>query len=171
MRTRKVIVLPYQSSWKKDFQTIKKELLSAVGDLIIGIEHVGSTAVEGLSAKPVIDLDIVIEDYTIFPEVKKGLENIGYTHEGDLGIKDRQAFSYKNKPHLQAHHLYVCPQASSELKRHLKFRNFLRNNKTAVKEYGRVKEEGANLFPDDIDRYIEYKSSCIETLYNQCESI
>ena len=61
MKTRKVIVLPYDESWKSDFEAIKKEIERAIGDLIIGIEHVGSTSVEGMSAKPCIDIDVVIE--------------------------------------------------------------------------------------------------------------
>ena len=61
MKTRKVIVLPYDKDWKNDFEAIKKEIESVISDLIIGIEHVGSTSVEGMSAKPCIDLDVVIK--------------------------------------------------------------------------------------------------------------
>ena len=60
MRTRKVIVLPYDDAWQLAFEKIKAEIEKVIGDLIIGIEHVGSTAVEGMSAKPCIDLDIII---------------------------------------------------------------------------------------------------------------
>ena len=59
MRTTHVVVKPYDKKWKMDFEDIKKEIQSAIGDLILGIEHVGSTSVEGLSAKPCIDLDII----------------------------------------------------------------------------------------------------------------
>lgn len=69
MKTAKVIVLPYDTAWKTAFEEIKKELEDAIGDLIIGIEHVGSTAVEGLSAKPCIDIDVIIRDYSIFDAV------------------------------------------------------------------------------------------------------
>lgn len=66
MRTKRVVVESYDKTWTSAFEEIKKEIESAVGDLIIGIEHVGSTSVEGLSAKPIIDIDIIIKDYSIF---------------------------------------------------------------------------------------------------------
>ncbi len=122
-----------------------------------------------MSAKPCINIDIVINDYSVFDELKKRLASIGYIHEGNLGIKDREAFTYKNKEHLQLHHLYVCPKKSKELKRHLTFRNYLRNNAAAVKAYSEVKEKGAILYPKDIDKYIEYKTPIIEKLYKECD--
>ena len=168
MRTRKVVVLPYDVAWQSAFEKIKGEIEEAIGDLIIGIEHVGSTSVEGMSAKPCIDIDVIIKDYSIFDEIVRNLGTIGYIHEGDLGIKDREAFKYSSKEHLQMHHLYVCPQYSEELYRHIAFRDFLRGNSEAVKKYSLTKEKAAELFSDDIDGYIEYKSPCIEELYKEC---
>lgn len=168
MRTKKVIVLPYDATWKADFEKIKTEIESAIGDLILGIEHVGSTSVEGMSAKPCIDIDVIIRDYTVFDAVSRKLAAIGYIHEGDLGIKDREAFKYSDKPHLRTHHLYVCPQASEELHRHITFRDYLKSHPEAVRQYSAVKETAAQLFPDDISKYIEYKSPCIEALYTLC---
>ena len=166
MRTKKVVVEPYDDVWEAAFERIKYEIETEIGDMILGIEHVGSTSVKGLSAKPCID--IVIKDYSVFDELVGKLEAIGYVHEGDLGIKDREAFKYKDKTHLMKHHLYVCPQYSEELRRHLTFRDFLRGNNEAVKKYSLVKEKAAELFPDDIDQYIEYKAPCIEELYAIC---
>ena len=168
MRTVRVMVLSYDAAWKTAFEAIKMEIERAVGGLVIGIEHVGSTSVEGLSSKPCIDIDVVIEDYDIFEEVVRRLADIGYIHEGDLGIPDREAFCYGDKPHLMTHHLYVCPQNSRELHRHITFRDYLRSNPDAVKQYGAVKEEWARLFPDDIEGYIAHKTPCIEELYRQC---
>ena len=69
MQTKKVTVLPYDPAWKEQFEQIKAELLSAVGEYVIAVEHVGSTSVEGMSAKPCIDIDMVIEDYSVFDAV------------------------------------------------------------------------------------------------------
>ena len=168
MKTRKVVVLPYDVAWQSAFEKIKGEIEETIGDWIIGIEHVGSTSVEGMSAKPCIDIDVVIEDYSAFAAVVDSLKAIGYIHEGDLGIKDREAFKYSGKEHLQMHHLYVCPKYSKELHRHITFRNFLLSNPTAAKKYSLIKEKAAELFQNDIDGYIEYKSSCIEELYKEC---
>ena len=168
MKTKRVIVLPYDPTWQTDFETIKKELQDVIGTLVIGIEHVGSTSVVGMSAKPCIDIDVIIGDYTVFDAVVQALQAIGYTHEGDLGIKEREAFKYTDKPHLQTHHLYVCPQSSRELHRHITFRDYLRTHPDAAAKYSRIKETAAALYPYDIDGYIAYKSPCIAELYAQC---
>lgn len=168
MRTQKVIVTPYDPAWKSDFEQIKREIESVLGNLILGMEHVGSTSVEGMSAKPCIDIDVVIKDYGVFETVVSKLASIGYIHEGDLGIKDREAFKYADKPHLKTHHLYVCPRDSAELRRHITFREYLKSHPEAVKRYSAVKETAARLYPDNIDAYMEYKSSCIEDMYAAC---
>lgn len=96
------------------------------------------------------------------------LKNTGYHYEGDLGIEGREAFCYDNKPEFMLHHLYVCPQDSKELKRHLVFRDYLRTHPDAVQKYSQVKREGAALFPEDIEAYIQYKSPIIEKIYRCC---
>ena len=151
MQTRKITVLPYDEAWESAFSDIKSELERALGGLIVGIEHVGSTSVEGLSAKPCIDIDVIIKDYSVFDDVVKALANIGYTHEGDLGIKDREAFKYSNKEHLMQHHLYVCPQYSEELHRHITFRNFLCEN-PADSERLAAEESIINRIFDEYDK-------------------
>ncbi|MDD6835357.1 MAG: GrpB family protein [Solobacterium sp.] len=165
MITKHVVVLPYDEQWKHDFLQIKAELANVLGQLAMEIEHVGSTSVQGLSAKPIIDIDIVIKDYNELEKVISALGKIGYQHEGNLGITGREAFGYDGKEHLCKHHLYVCPEDSPELKRHIAFRDYLQTHPDAVQEYSRIKEEGAQLFPDDIDRYIEHKSPFIEKIY------
>ena len=168
MKTKKIQVLPYDPQWKENFQTIRQELSLALNGLALRIEHVGSTSVEGLSAKPCIDIDVVIADYTVFDAVVQKLAAIGYTHEGNLGIPEREAFRYEEKPHLRKHHLYVCPRNSRELHRHITFRDYLRSHPEAAREYGRVKETAARLFPEDMDRYMAYKAPCIARLYEEC---
>ena len=167
MRTKKVIVTPYDLKWQDSFTLLKQRVENALGNLAIAVEHVGSTSVEGLSAKPIIDLDIVIEDYSVLNETVKLLSEIGYVHEGDLGIEGREVFDYIGEESLPKHHLYVCPKDSRELARHIAFRDFLRNTPEAVVEYSRVKEEAARLYPNDIDGYIQYKSPCIEKFYKK----
>ena len=129
MKTKHVVVCQYDPKWKKDFLNIKNEIQTALGNLAITIEHVGSTSVEGLAAKPVIDTDVVISDYSMLEEVVWRLSKIEYEHEGNLGIEGREAFRYEGKDHLQTHHLYVCPQDSLELNRHILFREYFVSGK------------------------------------------
>ena len=168
MAPRKVEVLPYDPAWKDAFSAICAEVESAVGDLILGIEHVGSTSVEGLPAKPIIDLDVVIADDACFAALAEKMEQIGYYHEGNLGIPGREAFGYEGKTHLMKHHLYVCVQSAAELRRHIVFRDYLRAHPDAAAKYAAVKQEAARLYPYDIDGYIRHKSGCIEDIYRLC---
>ena len=162
-----VVVHSYKKTWADDFVAIRDELNTVLKDLALRIEHVGSTSVEGLSAKPIIDIDVVIQNREKLPEVIAALQKLGYSHEGDQGIPGREAFKYEGKEHLRKHHLYVCAQDSEELRRHIAFRDYLRSHPDAVAEYSRIKEEGVELYPWDIDKYIEYKSPFIESIYKR----
>ena len=166
MRTKKVRVLPYDVEWKDYFEAIKMELVEALGEIPISIEHVGSTSVEGLAAKPIIDIDVVVKPEDVSKAIEL-LEGHGYIYEGDLGIEGREAFAYEGKIHLQEHHLYVCPSDSKELARHIAFRDYLRSHPEAVEKYSKVKLEAAKLYPESIEKYIEYKSPVIEEIYKE----
>lgn len=167
MRTKRVVVEKWNPQWKYEYEKIVASLGKDIIYNSIKIEHVGSTSVEGLSAKPVIDLDIVIEKDK-FAIIKELLNKKGYEHEGDLGIEGREAFSYSGKEELMTHHLYVCPKDSKKLFKHITFRNFLKNNPALAAEYSKVKEQAAVLYPDDIDKYMEFKSGIIEKIYKRC---
>lgn len=167
MRTKRVVIEKWNSKWKDEFENIVASLGKDIIYNSIKIEHVGSTSVEGLSAKPIIDLDIVIENDK-FEIIKRLLNDKGYEHEGDLGIDGREAFSYAGKEELMTHHLYVCPKDSKELFKHITFRDFLKNNPALASEYSKVKEQAAVLYPDDIDKYMEFKSEIIEKIYKRC---
>lgn len=102
MQTNNIVVVDYDENWPKEFQRIEAVILNTIVLDVLRVEHVGSTSVRGLCAKPIIDIDIVIEDYSNFEAVKTGLLSLGYEHEGDLGISEREAFSYdtSQKSHL-----------------------------------------------------------------------
>lgn len=166
---KKVMVFPYDKAWVSEYERIKSELMPALKDCILGIEHVGSTAVEGLAAKPIIDIDVVIRNYDTFELVKSRLSALGYIHQGDLGIKDRQAFKYDDKPRLMAHHLYVCPAYSQELARHLAFRDYLRANKAERELYGKVKMLAARHCDGDIEAYTKAKDPWCKEILRKCD--
>lgn len=167
MNTKPVIVRDYDPAWKDAFISIREELADALGELALSIEHVGSTSVEGLAAKPVIDIDVVIGSRDCLASAVEALARIGYRHEGDLGIPSRESFKYDGKEHLMKHHLYVCAEDSAELRRHTAFRDYLRSHPETAEEYGRIKKEAARLYPNDIDSYIKYKSPFIEEIYSR----
>ncbi|GAJ25688.1 hypothetical protein JCM15457_566 [Liquorilactobacillus sucicola DSM 21376 = JCM 15457] len=171
MKTRNIVVEPYNEYWPIAFERIRIFLNKEIGSLILRIEHVGSTAVPGLSAKPIIDLDVVIRDYSNFEELKHILSNLGYNYEGDLGIKDRHAFKYDTSASpFYLHHLYVCPVFSKELHKHLFLRNYLQQHPADCAEYGAIKQRGAELFPNNIEKYIAFKGKFIASIYKKMNS-
>lgn len=163
-----VIVKTYDPCWPQAFRRISQELMNGLQDSIISIEHVGSTSVPGLAAKPIIDLDVVISDSSPLETVIEKLYKLGYIHEGNLGIIGREAFRYEDKPHLYKHHLYVCRESSMELHRHLTFRDYLRSHPEDAAEYGAVKLEAASLYPNSIDDYMNHKAGVIYKIYVRC---
>ncbi|MEJ8842633.1 GrpB family protein [Lacibacter sp. H375] len=140
-----MLIQDYIATWAFNFQAIKTILAEALSDVLVLIEHIGSTAVPGLAAKPIIDIDIIFENNTDFNTIKNRLESIGYYHNGNQGIMNRDVFKRANESTKHTvldsvtHHLYVCPAHSEELKRHLLFRNYLRTNEDARNEYQQLK--------------------------------
>lgn len=156
MTSSGITIVNYSEQWADTFQLIKRVIEKPLNELIIGIEHVGSTSVKGLGAKPIIDIDIIIESYDVFPKVVLGLEKIGYFHQEESSFTGREAFGRKDVTspfdgvgtEWMQHHLYVCNKESKELARHLAFRDFLRKNPWAVTEYEHIKRNLADTVAD-----------------------
>lgn len=159
-----IVVEPYDPKWAQEFGRIRDFLSSHLGELTVGIHHVGSTSVAGLAAKPIIDLDIEIESMGVFPALLTRLERLGYSHKGDYGIPGREVIKRDRADDFMQYHMYVCPSDSPELKRHLVFRDYLRSHPAAVREYGELKRGLAAEHGNDIDAYIDGKTRFIETI-------
>lgn len=166
--TRRVEVVPYDPAWPVRFEEIRGHLLSILSGQDVRVEHVGSTSVPGLAAKPIIDIDIVLKVGESFEAVKNALEANGYTHVGALGITGREVFKFDSKPQLMSHHLYALSADSEELKRHLTFRDWLRSHPQDRAAYAQAKLAAARQFPNDIDAYIDAKSGVIFDIYTRC---
>src|SRR5580765_2056212 len=155
-----VEVCDYDEGWSRTFESLAARIRPALGDLVDRIEHVGSTAVPGLAARPIIDIDVVIKNGTQLQDAIARLAAIGYQHEGDLGIRGREAF--RQPASLPIHHLYVCARDAPELKRHLHFRDDLVWSKTLRSRYADLKRQLAVKFPNDRQAYVLGKSEFIE---------
>lgn len=151
------------------FQQLKSVYEVFLRDIIIDVQHVGSTSVPGLAAKPIIDIDLIMENKKGLPEIVGILSNLGYSYLGDLGIKGREAFrpvsertpidgSNRKWPD---HNLYACLIDSVSLMNHLRLRDFLRANHEVAKQYGELKKLLASKYHNSIDLYCEAKTSFI----------
>ncbi|GII97594.1 GrpB family protein [Sinosporangium siamense] len=157
---RQVEVVDYDPQWPRVFEELSQPIADVLGPLALRIEHVGSTSVPGLAAKPIVDLDVVIASREDLAAVIERLRGLGYEHRGDLGIPGREAFTIPAG--LPAHHLYVCAADNAELARHLAFRDHLRAHPDTVEAYANLKRTLATRFPDDRVAYTDAKTTFVE---------
>jgi GrpB-like predicted nucleotidyltransferase (UPF0157 family) len=157
-----VVVAAYDPGWSQLFEELRARVAAALDDLAVAIEHVGSTSVPGLAAKPIIDMDAVIPSTADLPAAIARLAAIGYRHEGNLGIPEREAFA--PPPDMPWHHLYVCPLGSEEFRRHIAFRDYLRAHPEEARAYGAFKQVAADRFRDDRAAYTQAKHEFVEAM-------
>jgi GrpB-like predicted nucleotidyltransferase (UPF0157 family) len=149
----KSLLVAYDPKWVGEFDAIAVVIAEAFGPLASNIYHVGSTAIPGMIAKPVLDIDVELAPGIDLATATKILTSIGYEYEGELGIPDRYAFRNtspavpfsRRRTVWMHHHLYVCPHNSAELTRMLQFRDKLRNNAELRKEYMEIKQNALRL--------------------------
>ena len=157
-----MLIKTYTSNWVKDFTDIKREIENGLHGFDYTIEHVGSTSVPNLDSKAIIDIDIIYSKQSGFKKIKLGLQEIGYYHNGNQGIEQRDVFKRNGKWANEIldsvkHHLYVCPIESKALERHILSRNFLRKNDWARIKYQQMKYELAEKANQDRKVYAVLK--------------
>ena len=163
MERKPIEVVNYDPAWPLLFADVAERVQSAFdARRPIHIEHVGSTAVTGLAAKPIIDIDVVIPSRADLPDAIARLATLGYVYQGELGIISREAF--KRPPESPPQNLYVCAEDSPELRRHLAFRDYLRAHPDDARRYAELKRELAARYVTDIDRYVDGKAEFIEAI-------
>jgi GrpB-like predicted nucleotidyltransferase (UPF0157 family) len=160
--TSEVRISDYDTQWPYLFSCIEHELRQQLGALALAVEHVGSTAVAGLAAKPIIDVEVVISSSDQFPVVKERLERFGYIHRGPCGVPDREVF--RCVIDLPSHYLYVSEMDARLWKEHLRFRNALRQNPKLAAEYATLKRALANQYRHDRTNYTEAKTGFIRSV-------
>lgn len=172
---RIIEVVDYAPTWPTAFEELNTLYQEKLNGLYKTIEHVGSTSVPGLAAKPVLDIDIVVEAGADLTAIVQKLAALGYRHVGNRGIPGREAFKRLDdtvpygagKTKWMEHHLYICGEDSTSLKNHLILRNYLRANASALNEYATLKRKLAQAHPTDISAYIEGKSAFIAAILSR----
>ncbi|GMQ31498.1 GrpB family protein [Algoriphagus confluentis] len=168
-----MILEKYTPNWIAHFLDIKQEIENGLIGIEFRIEHVGSTAVANLDAKPIIDIDIVYQQEADLENIKRGLMDLGYFHNGNQGIQFREVFKRNgifHHPVLDSipHHLYACPINSGPLERHVLFRDFLRKNDWARITYQEMKYHLAEKADQDRKRYAELKELNVNAFVDEC---
>ncbi len=160
LRTPRVTVTDYNPVWPEQFQKLCFHLTPLFHTFGGELEHIGSTSVPGLTAKPVIDADYILPSPSLWPKVKKELETLGFFHRGDGGLPGREMFTESLKLDFR-HNFYVCRANSPHLENHRKLRDFLRTHPTEAAEYGELKQKLARSYPDQVDSYCAGKSELL----------
>jgi len=159
---RKVEVVPYEKKWSKLFQNESNNIKNILGDLIVSIHHVGSTAIPNMDAKPVIDILIEVTEINKVDSFNKKMNNLGYIALGENGILNRRFFSKGGNN--RTHHIHIFETGNSEINRHLLFRDYLIAHPKDAKKYSLLKQRLAHEYPENIDMYIKGKDAFIKEL-------
>ena len=129
----RIEVVPYHSTWPATFQTIRSELAEALDSVeVVGIEHVGSSAMPGLAAKPVIDVDVVVAGDQVDAAIE-ALGTVGYVHRGGMGVPDRHSLAVPDRGPRR--HVHVVVDGSLALRNHLGVRDVLRADRDLRERY------------------------------------
>ncbi|WP_026688504.1 GrpB family protein [Alteribacter aurantiacus] len=158
---RKVRVVTYDPAWKDTFAEAELELRTIFeeGD----IHHIGSTSVEGLSAKPIIDILIEVDHIERADEETERMEHHGYVARGEHGIPGRRFF-YKGEGEERSLHIHTFEKGSDGAKRHLAFRDYLRSHPDVKEEYGTLKTLLVKKHPESLEDYMDGKDPFIKTV-------
>ena len=160
MKKQKIRVDDYDATWPELYERERQALAEAFGSYALAIEHVGSTSVPGLAAKPVIDIAVGTESYPLPDEVIRRVEALGYEHKGEFGIPRRHYFR-KNGPPCVVH-VHANEIAGDSYRHHVLFRDYLRAHPEAAREYQALTRDLAALFVNDFEAYTDSKTAFVQ---------
>lgn len=158
-----ITVVPYDPLWKVTYAVEAEQLKEILIEVLVGMHHIGSTAVEGLCAKPVIDIMAVVKNIDSVDCYNHGFAAIGYECMGEYGMSGRRYFRKGAKK--RTHHVHVFEAGNLfDTTRHLAVRDYLRAHPQVALEYGRLKIGLAAKFPRDVDGYCDGKDAFVKQL-------
>jgi len=166
----KVEVVPYDPTWRDAFVEEAKDITAALGGAIretiptgiAAIHHIGSTAIPGIYAKPIIDILVEVNDLAQVDARNAAMEALGYEAMGEFGISGRRFFRKHSSTGVRTHHVHIFEQGSSESDRHLAFRDYMIAHPDEAQQYSQLKRSLANTYPDDRESYMDGKDSFIK---------
>ncbi len=161
---REVLVAPHDPNWANLFEVEKNTIAGALGNAATVIHHIGSTSIPGIYAKPIIDILVEANSIDEVDTKSSEMEAIGFEVLGEFGIKGRRYFRKLNDAGLRLYHVHIFTNGSTDAKRHIAFRDYMRMNPSKAKEYSELKQKLAREFPNDIDGYMDGKDGFIKSI-------
>ncbi len=167
LKRHTVQLVPHDNSWKDSFQKTKKELSILIGQLVLDIQHIGSTSIKHTVAKPILDIAIAVKDINIIGEIIPILENNNYEYRGDSGNEGGHLFVKCSAPGVRTHHIHVVEIDDPQWANYIKFRNKLRENKSLAIEYSELKIELGQKYFNNRRAYTNSKNTFIARVLNE----
>ncbi|WP_373542579.1 GrpB family protein [Chamaesiphon sp.] len=161
---RKVEVVPHDRHWQSMFEAESQQLAIAFGDNAIAIYHIGSTSIDTIYAKPIIDILIAVKDIGKVDNRNTQIESLGYIAMGEFGIAGRRFFRKDNELGIRTHHIHTFEEGSAQIDRHLAFRDYLKSHPEAAQAYSTLKQQLAHQFPADMEKYMDGKADFIQQI-------
>ncbi|MFN0179627.1 MAG: GrpB family protein [Gemmatimonadales bacterium] len=157
-----VLVVPHDPAWRRHFEAEARRLAESLGDVVVRLHHIGSTAVPGLPAKPVIDVLLEVGELEALDAVTPALEALGYEAKGEFGIPGRRYFRKDDASGQRTHQVHSFAVGSDNVRRHLAFRDYLIACPAVAQAYGQLKQALARRHPDDMERYRNGKDGFVK---------
>lgn len=167
LKSGKVQVVPHQLEWQSLYETEKAVILQAIGDLIVDIQHVGSTSVPGLDAKPIIDIAIAVEHPLIIPQCVQLLCDFDYIDEGDAGPNGGYFLVKECAPEIRSYHLHIVEKNDPQWNNYLLFRDVLTADERVRKKYKQLKKTLEQKYHNDRQSYTAAKNDFIKGIIRE----
>ncbi|MEM9766596.1 MAG: GrpB family protein [Cyanobacteria bacterium P01_D01_bin.71] len=161
---RKVAVVPHNPAWQQAFELESKQIAQILGENVVAIHHIGSTAIPGIYAKPIIDFLVAVRAIALVDRQSGAMGQLGYEIMGEFGIPGRRYFHKDNAAGIRTHHVHVFAVGSAQIERHLAFCDYIRAHPADAQAYSDLKRQLAAAYPTDIDAYIAGKDSFIQAI-------
>jgi GrpB-like predicted nucleotidyltransferase (UPF0157 family) len=161
---KKVEVVPHNPDWRNEFGTEARRIAAALGDTIVAIHHIGSTAIHGIYAKPVIDILVEVRDIAEVDKLSSEMMRLGYEAMGEFGIPGRRYFRKNDQEGIRTHQIHTFETGSEQVKRHLAFRDFMNTHPVEAQKYSELKRKLAAEYPQNIDAYMDGKDDFIKEI-------
>jgi GrpB-like predicted nucleotidyltransferase (UPF0157 family) len=161
---KKVEVVPHNPRWRNAFEAEAKHIGAALGENVLAIHHIGSTAIPNIYAKPVIDLLIEVRDITKVDKQSSAMESLGYEVMGEFGIPGRRYFRKDNQEGIRTHQIHSFETGSAQVKRHLAFRDYMIAHPEDARKYSELKRKLVKGHSQSMDGYIDGKDSFIKEI-------
>ena len=159
---RKVEVVPYNHQWPQMFEDEASKIKTIMNEIMVEIDHIGSTSIPGMSAKPVIDILVEVNSIEKVDSYNQEMMDLGYDPKGENGIPNRRYFSKGGDN--RTHHVHIFQSGNPEIARHLQFRDYLTAHPEDANLYSELKQSLAKQYPADIEQYILGKDKLVKEL-------